>query len=157
MNTKHIVGLFLFCLLTTTSFGQNQGRNVFWIQGMGQSGNAWQEYENRFGNERCMNSVSDNISNWNVVRTTDGIPLFTNRIRTEMNLSLGAAGVGDPQNIAVGHSAGGITARAIVRDHQGNSAQYPQTFGGIITVGSPNNGADLVNSYENGDVAAVLN
>lgn len=56
------------------------------------------------------------------------------------------------QPIGIGHSMGGLVARSIEQNFRGSQRR----FCAIITVGTPNKGATIINNIQNGSVVAVL-
>ncbi|NJN28123.1 MAG: hypothetical protein HC819_20205 [Cyclobacteriaceae bacterium] len=62
----------------------------------------------------------------------------------------------NPQNIGIGHSLGGLLMREIANDDK-NKNTPNRNFGGIITVGSPMNGAMIVNKLKNGEFDSYMN
>lgn len=122
---------------------QAQRRDVVWLQGLGAPSSSWNIYRNLYDQERCINGYAFPAT------TGQGLQTFQNGI--EIGMSGSSVSNNSPRSIAIGHSTGGIIARRMVQD------TVPAfDFGGIITVGSPNRGADIVNSLNNGAVQATV-
>lgn len=130
-------------LLVITSAGSTltaQTRNVSWLHGLGQNGTAWDEMEVIFRDEKLMITDASDISIG--YESEEGVQVAQDD----------AVIISDPNGIVIGHSMGGVVARAIDDDPTDQ-----RDFGGIITVGTPNNGAAIANSLLNGDVANATN
>lgn len=124
-------------------FGLNaQDRNVVWVHGMGGDLSAWEYYETIFTQERQM------AGHRGEYYTGDGIDNAANRVISDVTSSIGA----NSQNIAIGHSMGGLMIRDVERLPGGNGM-----FGGIITINSPNYGAPIANSISEGSLDAIIN
>ena len=109
-----------------------------WLHGLGENGQTWDEMEELFDLEKMDITTGTTVSRG--YNSTDGVLIA----QGDATLRSG------PSNIAIGHSMGGIVARAINDD-----PADPRVIGGIITVGTPNNGAAIANSLLNGDVATA--
>ncbi len=126
-------------------------RSVDWVHGLGEGQDTWAIYEAIFTAERCMNGYRAPG-----YTTGSGIQVFANQVSNRANSSTGFPRISNPRSIAIGHSMGSLAIRRVDQmDHTPNINS--KRFGGIITVGGPNKGAGLVNSYEDGQVAYVFN
>ncbi|NOQ27853.1 MAG: hypothetical protein GQ564_21030 [Bacteroidales bacterium] len=131
-------------LLSFPLFNLNaQDRNVVWVHGLGEDEGLWEHYETIFTQERQMDAHRKSYY------TGHGIENASARVISSVNYVLGSDAT-NSQNIAIGHSMGGLIIRDIDREESGN-----EMFGGIITVNSPNYGAAIANSIENGSVESV--
>ncbi len=128
-----ILIIYIVCSISST-MAFCQDRNVSWLHGLGGSGIVWDDVEDEFDMVRKINTA-DNSPSYN---SFNGI--------TPPTTSLMSILPTDMNSLVVGHSMGGIVARNIDIASSGNK------MGGIITVGSPNNGAAIANSLINGDV-----
>ena len=90
------------------------------------------------------------------VTDPNDVPTIPEAAQKMVSLDMNLPVAGQPLPIAIGHSMGGLVLRSIAR--QIESTQATQRFGGIITIGTPNNGAALVSGIMNRprNAAAVL-
>jgi len=119
----------LLLVAFTTLFAQD--RNVFWAHGLGDDAAFW--------NQQRTNADRDyRISSSGFTYDTDeGVQRYADRLKA------GSAAIGGNQTIAIGHSLGGVALRQVNRDYDG-------LYGGMITVGSPLDGARLANEVISG-------
>jgi pimeloyl-ACP methyl ester carboxylesterase len=140
--SRNILGkiliLLLFTSVNSTLFGQE--RNVSWLHGLGENGTTWDAMEAIFVAER--NSFT------NASSTSPGFPSL-NGVNASSN-AVSPIISPDNNSIVIGHSMGGIVARDI-------DLSNPGQIGGVISVGTPNNGAAISNSLANGDVDRATN
>lgn len=139
MKTKTYKIIALLFLLPMMSWAQD--RNVIWVHGLGESQFTWDIYENLFETERRMTAISEDYPDFN------GLTVAANNVVSDIDGAFGFNGARDDDNMAIGHSMGGIVCREVDRTRTG----FNQRFGGYITVGSPNDGAAVVNALQNGD------
>ncbi|MBR5249551.1 MAG: hypothetical protein IKV28_03075 [Bacteroidales bacterium] len=123
-----ILFILYFCMLfsiSEISAQSTQNRLVYWIHGLNEDASFWEGMceELTPDNGICLEYDSDH---------TGGI----NGIAADLNAQIPS----DRYVILVGHSAGGLVARSI---QQLNSKVI-----GVITVGTPNYGAPIVNSMQ---------
>jgi pimeloyl-ACP methyl ester carboxylesterase len=139
---KHI-NIYLFIVMAVFSvIGLNaQDRNVVWVHGMGGDQSAWEYYETAFTRERQMNGHR------NKYETRYGIDYAAGEVISDVSTSVGS----NSQNIAIGHSMGGLMVRDVERLPGGNGM-----FGGLITVNSPNYGAPIANSISDGSLDGII-
>ena len=133
--------LILLCLPLFNLTAQD--RNVVWVHGLGEDAGLWEHYETIFTQERQMDAHRKSYY------TGYGIEYASDRVINSVNYTLDDDAT-NSQNIAIGHSMGGLMIRNIDRKESGN-----EMFGGIITVNSPNYGAAIANSIANGSVESV--
>ncbi|MFP4294028.1 MAG: esterase/lipase family protein, partial [Cyclobacteriaceae bacterium] len=131
--------LFILLLCAASSFTVfAQNRNVIWVHGLGSGPDFWNEYAAEFQQQRRIVSSNQGYN------TANGVPAMagdiTNRTR----------GLANPQTIGIGHSMGGLSLREI------DARTAPGHVGGFITVGSPLNGARLVNNVQNGQLTSYV-
>ena len=143
MKTTFLKLTIVHCLCVTVALSSwaQQPRNVIWLHGLGDNSQAWQHYEQIFTAERQMSSLRDSYT------TGQGIDQATSTALNSIDSNLGS-GATHNRNLAIGHSMGGIVARNIDRIAPSNYKR----FGGIITVSSPNYGAGIANSLNDGSV-----
>ena len=106
--------------------GFAQDRNVFWVHGLNSDGDFWNNEYARAQREYTI------ISRGFGYPTDEGVPAYADRIRK------GSLPISGPRTIAVGHSMGGVAIREADRDNAG-------LYGGMITFGSPLDGAKIAN------------
>ena len=133
---KRVLILLIGTVMSFTASAQD--RNVIWQHGLIGSDEFWRDYAADFARERRMVSTNRTIG------SLTGVPVMANDIR---NATLGAAGA---RTIGIGHSMGGVALREI----QARTA--PGHVGGIITVGSSLNGAQIANTVGNGQLRAFI-
>lgn len=109
-------------------------RNVTWVGGLGDDSEFWEEYAQQFQTQR-------NVTSSNLDYATAGAVTTTAR-------QIPRAGA---NAIGIGHSLGGVALREI--DH----LEPRGRVGGIITVGSPLNGARIVRAGLQGHVNSYIN
>ena len=123
--------ILLFILSSSaTLFAQD--RNVLWAHGLGNDVHFWdRQSSNAHRNYRISFSGFTHPTN-------EGVQKYANRLRQDANPIKGN------RTIGVGHSLGGVALRQANKDDN-------SLFGGIITVGSPLDGARLVNAVISGE------
>ena len=143
-KNKYIKSLYLLLLFLVcgNAVAQQNDRNVVWVHGLGGTQADWTRYDVIFENERNINGSRPNVAN-----TGNGIAAASNRLENRVNTNLGTEAT-NSQNMGIGHSMGGLLLRDM-------DSRQTDNFGGIITVASPNYGAGVANSVNNGDVTAV--
>ncbi len=141
---KTIIAIFLIFLISHCTYSQSSGRDVAWAHGLGEGGqDVWSFYRSIFTTERQMDGHESDYS------SSVGVNSASTEVKNEW-ISNSNVNPTSANNIGIGHSLGGIVLRDIERD-------FPATFfGGIITVGSPNKGADIVNSIDNGKLTEAI-
>jgi pimeloyl-ACP methyl ester carboxylesterase len=143
-----------FCLLLIEKqYVYAQNRGAIWVHGLKDNSGRIHDWvdifsEHRAGGqtvlgERSLTTLNnDRIrlegsnDDWRGYATSGGVDAMANDIRSTFQQN--------PQNIYFGHSMGGVAGRAIDVNHTGE-------FGGIITAGSPLDGARIANSARNND------
>jgi pimeloyl-ACP methyl ester carboxylesterase len=142
-NIKFIYGILALCWLPLSMDAQpgiTQNRRVNFLHGLNGSNGSWNPFATflRDQDNRRMNITNPSF-------TSDG---GLGAIASDAS----GQSVLNPDAIAICHSMGGVIARRIDR-----AATSPnQTFGGIITVGSPMDGAPVANSVVNGDAGRAI-
>ncbi len=129
----------------TNMQAQTPERNIFLVHGLTKNGtgiNAWDHYNHYFNNTRKANPIAMQYAQ------TTSLDHSANDLRSKMAAAVPTGTFG--QNIAIAHSQGGPVLRALCRNTQ--TANIP--FGGFVTVGSPNHGAQIINSYQQGRLTA---
>jgi hypothetical protein len=127
----------MLCFSTGILFGQSE-RNIIFMHGLGGSEEAWIKYDEYFNATRKANPIRFSYTE------ASGIPGAVNDAQVKMSAAVPASSY--PQNIVIAHSQGGIVTRGIAKAF--SASQRP--FGGFITVGTPNLGARVINSYKTG-------
>ena len=123
-----------------------QNRNVIWVHGLGGDETHWEHYEAIFNNERQINSVNERYPD------DDGISYATYGVKNDINSKLNYSQQRDSRNLGIGHSMGGVVLRNLDKTSTSTSSKR---IGGLITVDSPNYGAPIVNSIQDGSMLAA--
>lgn len=123
--------LFFVTLCVTGELLSQSPRRVSWLHGLGENSTSWNYMESIFESERNIFGSSPGYND------EDGISAAALDAKSFIG--------NDSNGIVIGHSMGGNVARAIDIDD-------PGIMGGIITVGTPNDGAFISNSLINGSV-----
>lgn len=144
---KTWIQFILAVLCTTILFQPNiaQDRPALWVHSLGENAQTWAIYNEIFNTERQINGLSNSYV------VNQGIPAFANNIAAVISANFpGTIGV-QTQNIGIGHGLGGLALRELARTRTGGN----KSLQGLITVGSPNEGAPIINSIRNGRVLAA--
>jgi pimeloyl-ACP methyl ester carboxylesterase len=125
-------------------------RAAVWVHGLRGNSNNWNKWSELFRNERKLYSQGS----INYRTTNNGIETAVRRdirVSDEKNFSSYFADPKDQaRSIWFGHSMGGVVEREI-------DVSYPGFIGGVVTLGSPLDGARIANSVINGQAEAFLN
>ena len=146
MKTKAV--LFAWVILSSFWAGQTtvaQRRGAVWVHGLNDTSVEWNTWANLFTNERQLFSRNQLVNNgqWTDYRSQDGVAAMTNNVRNSYG------GAPDNRSIYFSQSMGGVVGRDIDVNHTGD-------FGGIITAGSPLDGARIANTARSGEAAAAI-
>lgn len=135
---RKIYYLLILWVFSYTIEAQNRG--AIFMHGLNDNWTQWRTYSNRFTSSRRIDGLANPS-----LDTKQGIEQIANQCRNGDGANyVGYAGSQNPNNIFFGHSMGGVVGRHLdVRPNAG--------FGGIITAGSPLDGAKIVNSIQNGN------
>lgn len=136
-------------------------RFVFWMHGIGGNDGAWQDafaateanLVSDYPARDCHNRVMDYF-NFSSAISSAGV-----KIKTDME-DLSDGKHQNPSsaymNFIIAHSQGGLVARSVDRifDAEGNSSTNFRRMGGIVTFGTPHQGAMIINNVlpQNGNV-----
>lgn len=141
---------FCCCLILSSLLGQSQDRNMIWVHGILGHGNSWEIYDDMFDGSRKMNGqrmdYSDNGDD------LAGFSVAAVNLESDIDAAFPNGQSTDPQNIAVCHSMGGLVTREMQRQLFNSNEQ--DKFGGLITVGTPHDGAMIAASILNGTADA---
>jgi hypothetical protein len=137
-NIKFAFGIIILCLFSLNLSAQpgiTTDRDVTFLHGLGESGEDWQPFVDFFNTNEPR-------------RLSPSNPTFTssgglNNITSSANIRTSF----DANSLAICHSLGGVVARRLDRT---------TTIGGIVTIGSPLDGAPSANSSLNGNVANAI-
>jgi pimeloyl-ACP methyl ester carboxylesterase len=118
-------------------------KKVFWVHGLTGSTNSWRTTATKYATDRQMREYRPayvEANGMDVAGHDLGTQIYDKTENDQPSTF--------ENNIGIGHSQGGIVLRALDRENQGN----PNTmrFGAYITVGSPNGGAPIIVSANNG-------
>jgi pimeloyl-ACP methyl ester carboxylesterase len=124
MKTKMIISALF---LLSTIFAA-QGNNYIWLHGLNDDSNCWSIYQNAFTPSN--GSTLGYASNASIADIASNL-WFSNRSSFVNG------------TILIGHSMGGLVAREL-------EYNYPSPIKGIITIGTPHQGAPALNELYNG-------
>jgi hypothetical protein len=130
----------VFALSLTNVFSQD--RNVMYVHGRGGDASKWDIYDALFDAERQHDGRSPGFTNGS------GVPTMATSVSGGVITNFPGSSGPNTLNIGIGHSMGGLAVREVDRTRTG---PY-QRFGAMVTVGTPNNGAQIINSIRSGDV-----
>jgi pimeloyl-ACP methyl ester carboxylesterase len=142
-NIKFAFDILALCWLPLSIFAQpgiTENRSVTFLHGLQGNANNWRPFTTFFSGQDNRRMNVNNTS----FTSQGGLEAIATDAREKSILNANA--------IAICHSMGGVIARRIDR-----TATAPtERFGGIITVGSPLDGAPVANSIVNGNVATAV-
>ena len=119
----------LLSLTFTTAIAQD--RNTFWAHGLGDDKDFWNQQRTNANRDYRISTTANNYD------TDEGVQGYADRLRG------GSSTIRGNQTIAIGHSLGGVAIREANRDDNG-------LYGGMITLGSPLDGARIANEARSG-------
>lgn len=149
MSAKTI--LLINIILVSLSAGQSAlaQRGALWVHGLKDDSSQWAHWESLFSGQRhffARNQLVDNANHYSSYGSRDGVIVMANNLRTGLN---GYNSSTDNRSIFFGHSMGGVVGRDIDVNHTGD-------FGGIITAGSPLDGAHIANATRSGEAGYAI-
>lgn len=121
-------------------------RNVIWVHGLGGNQSSWQHYDEVLEAERKIHTVRGTHV------TSNGLGAAASSAESWIESALPGNAATKATNIGIGHSMGGL----IIREIDGTTTTGNKYFGGFITVATPNKGAYIANSVNNGDANNFL-
>lgn len=124
-------------------------KKVFWVHGLTGSPNSWRITATRYATDRKMREYRPDYveaNGMNVAAHDLGEQLYD---KTEFDQASMLE-----NNVAIGHSQGGVVLRALDREKQGSP--NGMRFGAYVTVGSPNGGAPIIVSANNGETGRLM-
>lgn len=127
---KNLILYICFFLAVTTMMAQE--KQIHFAHGLSGSTNSWAMLEGIVNNNCPLVNTTNGTYN-----STDGIAAYT------ADYVASQGGGASNNDIAIGHSFGGIALRAMDQNNNG-------LFGGYITIASPHGGAQLANSVNDG-------
>lgn len=141
LNISTLVIVTSFLVLA--SFASNlhaQDRGSVWVHGLNSKGSDWSKWEQLFTQERRLFD-----------RTYAGQPYtYDTKVGVaETALNVRFSYTPDNRTIYLGHSMGGVVGREV-------DVNYPNSFGGIVTFGSPLDGAKISNSVASGEADGFI-
>lgn len=125
----------------------NGHRVVHFVHGLGGSSKSWNLAADSL--ERIYRLFSNSVDYNNATNGT--LASAAKELNTKIdlfNLLPRADTIARRRNLLIGHSQGGLVAKALDFEINRDSTLYPPQFGGIVTFGTPHGGAMLLN---NGD------
>jgi pimeloyl-ACP methyl ester carboxylesterase len=145
---------FINILPDTIHADTTKQKLIYWIHGLAGDASSW----DRVRSVTEYQSSSSTVAGYPVRKTNGYNPDYSNRENSKIQdaapivndmLFNWTHGLYDtiPINdrIAIAHSQGGIMARAM-RDQNYNGQNKPELFGSLVTIGTPHNGAELINN-----------
>lgn len=124
----------------------NGDRNVIWVHGLGGTQSSWQHYDEILEAERKVNTVRGTH------QTDNGLGNAATSAKSWIDIALPGNAATRSTNLGIGHSMGGLIIREIDRTTTAGNKR----FGGFITVATPNKGAYIANSVNNGNANNFL-
>ncbi len=147
IKTIIIKSLLLFGITISWLLASAQDRPVIWVHGLGEDGTTWDIYDNLFDAERQIDGRSRPYNDGS------GVAAFATSVSGGITTDFPGTSGTNTTNIGIGHSLGGLAVRELDRTRTGTTRR----LGGLITIGTPNDGAPIVASIRNGDVTDVMN
>lgn len=143
-SLKYLAIGILFFVMNNIIIGQpgDIERQTFWLHGFDGDYSSWDTYPGIFMDERLIKRAETFSYDWN-----NGVPEAAESVRFNWCNGCYPALATNEWNIGIGHSQGGVVLRDFERQ-----AFSDASVGGIITVGSPNHGAYIANSFLDGEV-----
>jgi len=145
----YITFTVLFCSFSLFS----QQKDIHFIHGLNANPGTWEDLEEEFENN-CANLVQSTNGDYD---TDMGLINMADEINTELNTLADHSIPGVPpyvpasqNDICIAHSMGGVALR------HPNANPGGANFGGIITVGSPHDGAGIARSVRDGSLDIEL-
>ncbi len=115
---------WLLCLLGIAASARAQDRDTVFLHGLNSDAGQWEATATRLATQLAVRPVRPGLD-WRLLYETQAA-----------NLERAWGATLTPDLVAVGHSNGGVVARQWTRNRQ---------VGGLVTLGSPNQGAPIVN------------
>ena len=126
MNSRiFIFALLLICII----FNTNSANKYVWLHGLNDDSNCWSIYQKAFTPTNAKKLYYDSES---------GIEQMSSDLWSNYSMQKW-----EPNNILIGHSMGGLIARELEYNH-------PGAIKGIITIGTPHQGASVMKELHNG-------
>jgi pimeloyl-ACP methyl ester carboxylesterase len=144
MKTKNklvamVFSSFIILNIATIQQAISQNRGSVWVHGLNSVGSNWNKWEQLFTFERQLN----NSTGWPLDYITgNGVQATAQEVRFSY--------AADNRNIYFGHSMGGVVGREV-------DVNFAGSVGGLVTFGSPLDGAKIANSLANGQTDAFIN
>ena len=140
---QKIIFLLLAMVIGLPLTSTAQDRNIVWVHGLNTNSNDWQNFRNQFSGSHRLNQTFASVPQ--TYNTSNGLQTFANAIDSQNQNAFGTAT--PRRSIVIGHSMGGAAARRL---------DFTMDVGGIITVGSPLNGAGIATAVNNGTATAEI-
>ena len=126
MNSRiFIFALLLICII----FNTNSANKYVWLHGLNDDSNCWSIYQKAFTPTNAKKLYYDSES---------GIEQMSSDLWSNYSMQKW-----ETNNILIGHSMGGLIARELEYNH-------PGAIKGIITIGTPHQGASVMKELHNG-------
>ncbi len=146
-------------------------RRIFWLHGLNENTSTWSRYNDRFYNERVLDytptlgyasDLQGGIpgKGYDIGIAEDVSYKMLPFVPSASKLNKLPQPSNDKLPIVIGHSMGGLVARTIEQQLSetgyGSIFKDRKLFGAMITVGTPNQGADAITSVYDGTAYRVL-
>lgn len=144
-NFIRLVWVILFSVLADQPTKAQQ-RGAVWVHGLGDDSRQWRVWAQEFTGSRQLfsrNALGNGNGGWSDYGSLSGVIPMAANVRSSYG------NVPDNRTIYFGHSMGGVVGRDIDVNHTGD-------FGGIITAGSPLDGARIANATRNGEAQNAI-
>ncbi len=147
-KTNYKSAFLLVMMVLTYNCLKSQDRGSVWVHGLNSGADDWLKYEQLFKAER---QLFDQVTGATPRHyfTNGGVKSTASQVYTSYSIGRGGQ---NNRTIYVGHSNGGVVGREL----DVNPA-YSNSLGGIITFGSPLDGAKIANTSENGQADNFVN
>jgi|GEM_PF-732661 len=140
---KHSLVSLIFLLLGNLLFGQ---KHVSWVHGLGGDETSFEQYAIDFGA-----TYSNSTHTRNLYVSDRGINTGANECLQDLRTN----GMTSSNGIAIGHSMGGLVLREM--DRLGQLSSVDDLFSCYITLATPNQGAAIATSVNNGSLRNYFN
>jgi hypothetical protein len=154
---KCFLALFLTFWFLSSGFAQ---RNFVMVHGLGGGLKSQAPYANLFATRtmpRPNNTTVPSVNPINFEHNSAGgiVAAAKDAKEKAVALSVGRSAANRSNDIAIGHSMGGLTVREM--DRQGLMPNQTKMFGGFIITGPPIHGSRMPTSFQNGSVQVFFN
>ncbi len=131
-------------------------RLIFWVHGLGGTAYSWDAAAAPTANTYKVTSLLNGID-YSTYSLTNAGQVLQTTIDGQAEIYGQLNGIEDPAhtNFIIAHSQGGIVSRAAYKRYADLDVVDERSFGGIVTFGSPHQGAQIINNVD--DIIAYAN